>query len=271
MLQQSNFKQYNGLVFREGEKENADGRVMIDFKSYAKMDADYELGSAETPCEVIRDNLVKPIEISSEHSRMFSPAKVYGFSFHLKKWGCFSICGFTDNQFNDSAFDMLVMDKATKELSECVVQNRLKIQGTDNDLQKSDKFDLIDAKGQGCILPLLRSSWNRQAITAESLAEKFHRPLWSLSVSELGTTPASLEFNLMQVMEVTVHWGALLLDEADVYMERRDFSDLYCNAMTGVFLRQLDYYRGVLFLTTSRDFAFDDFAFLLTHLRISVS
>ena len=63
----------------------------------------------------------------------------------------------------------------------------------------------------------------------------------------------------MQVMEIAVHWGAiLLLDEADVYLERRKSSDLVRNAMAGVFLRQLEYYRGVLFLTTNRDFAFDE-------------
>ena len=259
MLQQSKFKQYNGLMFRGSEKENADGRVMIDLKSFAKMDANYDLGSAEPPCEVTRDNIVKTINISSEPSRMFSPAKVYGFSFHLKKWGCFSIYGFSEIQFNESAFNMLVMDEATKELSECVVRERFKMQGTENDLQKSDKFDLINAKGEGCIFLCYGPPGTGKTLTAESLAEKFHRPLWSLSVSELGTTPQSLEVMLMRVMEVAAHWGALLLlDEADVYLERRDSSDLDRNAMTGVFLRQLEYYRGVLFLTTNRDFAFDE-------------
>jgi AAA+ superfamily predicted ATPase len=96
-------------------------------------------------------------------------------------------------------------------------------------------------------------------LTAESLSEKLRCPLWCLSISELGITPATLETMLLRVMDVAASWGALLLlDEADIFLERRTTSDLTRNAMTGVFLRQLEYYRGVLFLTTNRDLAFDD-------------
>lgn len=86
------------------------------------------------------------------------------------------------------------------------------------------------------------------------------RPLWSLSVSELGTTPKELEQTLFKVLDIAAAWRAvLLLDEADVYLERRvSGADLTRNAMTGIFLRMLEYYRGVLFLTTNRIGTFDD-------------
>lgn len=54
-------------------------------------------------------------------------------------------------------------------------------------------------------------------------------------------------------------WGAiLLLDEAVIYMEKRTTVDLEPNAITRIFLRNLEYYRGVLFLTTNRVVVFDD-------------
>ena len=43
-----------------------------------------------------------------------------------------------------------------------------------------------------------------------------------------------------------------------MYLEHRSSKDLIRNAMTGVFLRCLEYYRGVLFLTTNRHYAFDE-------------
>jgi AAA+ superfamily predicted ATPase len=43
-----------------------------------------------------------------------------------------------------------------------------------------------------------------------------------------------------------------------VFLERRTTMDLAHNAMTGVFMRLLEYYKGILFLTTNRDSAFDD-------------
>ncbi|CAN8105976.1 unnamed protein product [Discula destructiva] len=44
----------------------------------------------------------------------------------------------------------------------------------------------------------------------------------------------------------------LLLDEADLFLAKRDLGDLERNSLVSVFLRVLDYYDGVLFLTTNR-------------------
>jgi hypothetical protein len=44
----------------------------------------------------------------------------------------------------------------------------------------------------------------------------------------------------------------VLLDEADVFLEVRDTKDLNRNALVSVFLRQLEYYDGILILTSNR-------------------
>ena len=43
----------------------------------------------------------------------------------------------------------------------------------------------------------------------------------------------------------------MLIDEADVYIKRRQ-DNLTMNAVVGVFLRVLEYFNGLLFLTTNR-------------------
>lgn len=43
----------------------------------------------------------------------------------------------------------------------------------------------------------------------------------------------------------------MLIDEADVYIKRRD-DNIAANAVVGVFLRVLEYFNGLLFLTTNR-------------------
>ncbi len=53
----------------------------------------------------------------------------------------------------------------------------------------------------------------------------------------------------------------LLIDEADVFLEQRSLHDMERNAMVAVFLRHIEYYRGILFLTTNRIKTFDE-AFL---------
>lgn len=44
----------------------------------------------------------------------------------------------------------------------------------------------------------------------------------------------------------------LLLDEADVIIEKRSYEDFKRNGIVSVFLRMLEYYEGILFLTTNR-------------------
>ena len=54
-------------------------------------------------------------------------------------------------------------------------------------------------------------------------------------------------------------WKAvLLLDEADVFLERRSLHDVDRNALVSIFLRLLEYYQGILFLTTNRVQSFDE-------------
>ena len=84
------------------------------------------------------------------------------------------------------------------------------------------------------------------------------RPLYSVQCSQLGLEPADLERELLKIFTRAARWNAiLLLDEADVYIHRRG-SDIQQNAIVGVFLRVLEYYSGVMFLTTNRAELVDD-------------
>ena len=49
----------------------------------------------------------------------------------------------------------------------------------------------------------------------------------------------------------------LLVDECDVFLEKRSPADLARNKLVAVFLRLLEYYQGVMFLTTNRVEQFD--------------
>jgi len=60
-------------------------------------------------------------------------------------------------------------------------------------------------------------------------------------------------------MDIAHSWGAvLLLDEADVFLEKREVHDIHRNALVSIFLRLLEYFQGILFLTTNRVETFDD-------------
>jgi SpoVK/Ycf46/Vps4 family AAA+-type ATPase len=74
-----------------------------------------------------------------------------------------------------------------------------------------------------------------------------------MSAGDLGTSSYEVESSLSNVLEMVTKWNAiLLLDEADVFLEQRSSHDLERNKLVSIFLRILEYYEGILFLTTNR-------------------
>lgn len=150
--------------------------------------------------------------------------------------------------FDSHAFDRLVLPNERKIFVKSIVEH-------------SDKTftDIISGKGGGCIILLHGSPGSGKTLTAESIAEYLKRPLYSISVGELGVNVTELEDRLREILEVSSSWNAVcLIDEADVFLERRTDKDLTRNAMVGVFLRLLEYHQGILFLTTNRVNCFDE-------------
>jgi hypothetical protein len=120
--------------------------------------------------------------------------------------------------------------------------------------------DFVKNKGEGRIFLLHGSPGVGKTCTAECVAELTHRPLLSLTSGDISTSmsASSVERNLNYFLQLGERWGALvLLDEADVYLEERRTKDLHRNGLVSIFLRALEYYKGVLFLTTNRVAAFD--------------
>ncbi|KAI8301174.1 hypothetical protein K4K61_009070 [Colletotrichum sp. SAR11_59] len=90
-----------------------------------------------------------------------------------------------------------------------------------------------------------------------------------LTTSDIGTEPTAVEENLTSNFKKAMKWGAvLLIDEADVFMERRTTSDLTRNSLVAGFLRALEYYDGILFLTTNRVGSFDDAFISRIHIQL---
>ena len=78
-------------------------------------------------------------------------------------------------------------------------------------------------------------------------------PLYMMSAGDLGLDSSQVESSLSNVLEMASKWNAvLLLDEADVFLEQRSSHDLERNKLVSIFLRILEYYEGILFLTTNR-------------------
>ncbi|KAJ8596163.1 P-loop containing nucleoside triphosphate hydrolase protein [Rhizopogon salebrosus TDB-379] len=185
------------------------------------------------------------------------PVNVYGFDIRRKAWEMFDVRSLEEIQFDEHAWDHLVLNKATKTLIKGLV-NVTKASNTSREIFS----DVITGKGGGLIALLHGPPGTGKTLTAEAVAEHLKRPLYVLSSLELSTTPATLEKKLGDTLRLATTWDAVvLIDEADVFLEQRSLHELERNALVSVALRVLEYHRGVLFLTTNRIQAFDE-AFL---------
>lgn len=112
--------------------------------------------------------------------------------------------------------------------------------------------DVIEGKSAGNVILARGRPGVGKTLTAEVYAEVSHRPLYSIHTGTLGINPESIRKNLETAFERAKRWDAvLLLDEADVFVMTRGM-DMEQNAIVAEFLRTLEYYDGLLFLTTNR-------------------
>lgn len=143
--------------------------------------------------------------------------------------------------------DKLVLPKDVKDFIETLVEH------------SANKFvDIVGGKEGGTVIMLEGPPGTGKTLSAEVYSEVMRRPLYKVQSSQLGISANALEEQLKMVLQRAERWGAILLiDEADVYVRSRS-DDIHQNAIVGVFLRVLEYYRGVLFMTTNRGTVVDD-------------
>ncbi|KAK7039849.1 AAA domain-containing protein [Favolaschia claudopus] len=189
----------------------------------------------------------------SEEELLLTPTVVYGFSLADKIWLEFDVTKVLPVQWNADAFENLVLPADRKTLLRSLVEAHHEEAGFD---------DFVKGKGAGLVVNLFGPPGVGKTFSAEATSEHVQRPLYVIGGGDLGTRAADLDASLERVFDVATAWKAIvLIDEADVFLERRSLHDLERNAMVAVFLRHVEYYRGILFLTTNRVQAFDE-AFL---------
>ncbi|KAF3927323.1 hypothetical protein ABW21_db0202270 [Orbilia brochopaga] len=186
-----------------------------------------------------------------EDSFLFCPLNIWAYSLRDKSWKEVEVRGLSNVEPEPDPFKKLVMADQYKRVVVAMVEDHLS--------KKNAVSDIIKGKGRGLIVLLHGGPGTGKTLTAECVAEKCQRPLYAVTCGDLGTEPDTLEERLRDAFLFAVNWKAiLLLDEADVFLQERDLHDLKRNALVSVFLRHLEYYDGLLFLTTNRPGQFDE-------------
>ncbi|KAK4160328.1 member of AAA-ATPase family [Cladorrhinum sp. PSN259] len=248
-------------VETENDEENNDDDEHDEDEDNEDEDEDEDEDMEDTPATstssesaaVVKDESKRNEEFNelTREEYILSPPRVRGFDLRTKEWCLFDINDLSAPHWDATPFEKLVLPGGMKE--------KELILGFATHKSASSKFDdFVAQKGKGIIILMCGPPGVGKTLTAEAVAEKSHKPLYVLSASDLGTNPAKVDAALTEALECCQMWNAaLLLDEADVFLESRSAASLDRNELVSIFLRRLEYYQGLMFLTTNRLSAID--------------
>lgn len=192
------FMQYKGIALKKNPncpppylRFDATGRVMIDCKTYHRIDAN----------DAIRvvpfSKKDRPDGRLTNEDRLLANAVVRGFSMAAKRFLELSLDNITPITWNSKCFEELVLDAGTKKTVQALVSTHSK-------RNVEDGFDdIVKGKGQGLVCVLHGPPGVGKTLTAECVAEYVQRPLFMVSSGDLGVSSEELDKQLTSIMDMT--------------------------------------------------------------------
>ncbi|KAK8074086.1 aaa family atpase [Apiospora phragmitis] len=283
------------VVFRRSQKSRAtnvpmksthvDSRVMVDYESYFQYGPPFANNGSlprnpdnqECMCNdcqsndgLMRNNRTRFDKVErqkekewEEEQYLLCPPRVLGYLLDSKQWAQLQVTLLKDIPLEDPSdawsSRLQLDDDDTKPLLLNLVKSH--VSNSKKQAQRGlEVDDIIPRKGKGLVVLLYGPPGVGKTSTAEIIAVAARKPLFSISVADVGTKAKHVEANLAKIFALATSWQAILLiDEADVFLETRgkNMASTEKNALVSVFLRVLEYYQGIMFLTTNQIAQFD--------------
>ncbi|UKZ48175.1 hypothetical protein TrVGV298_002411 [Trichoderma virens] len=175
-----------------------------------------------------------------DSERLIITYRVFGFIMRSRKWAQLDLT-YLGPAKGENTFDLLVLPPGHRNMVESLVTQHYLDKASASD--ETDEMDIVRGKGKGLIILLHGAPGVGKTTTA----------------GDLGSTADVVERRLETNFALASRWGCILLiDEADVFLEARQTENFDRNSLVAVFLRTLEYYTGILFLTTNRVGTFDE-------------
>jgi len=179
------------------------------------------------------------------------PPYANGFSLEMKEWCKFFVDFLHPFEWKSNAMGALMLpDAERKPIRSLVTHHRFPDQARDATQQK----------GKGLIFLLHGSPGTGKILTAGLVAEHTKRPLLKVSTGELVSYEERMSAELKRLLTYASTWEAIvLIDEADVFLEQRKSGpdQFGQNNLVAISLQELEYFHGILFLTSNHVSVFD--------------
>ncbi|KAK7427064.1 hypothetical protein QQZ08_006491 [Neonectria magnoliae] len=243
-----------------------DGKVTADGEQIASEFEDYNFISTDES------------ELSL-HQYLMLQQPIRAFIFGSQRWELLHVRHFQEPRFDEGIINQLVMNKGRKNLLKALSKSFTR-RNKHDEVVSGDMWcaDFVKGKGSGLIFLLHENSDVGKTYTAgkQCIAAFTRRPLMVFTPSDIGTSINDVENNLMKNFKTARSWGAVLLIDRQMsswnsvqqpISSAAVSSSVSCwkysitsgvNSDIPAFLRQLENYDGILFLTTNRVVSFDD-------------
>jgi hypothetical protein len=241
-LQQRTEYQYDGLATSANKQIlSVQGRIVVDQLGYGEENG--------FPGHMTSLGVNVSDSFTVEQLQMASPYTL-GFSMRQKQWARFKVGCIRNVERREKAWASLVLaDSSKKRLEQLITYINKHGQAS---------ADIIEGKGQGFLVVLHGSPGCGKTLTAEAVAERLGVPLYSVSAADIGVKAEDVAKNLQEIFNRAYHWKAIiLLDEADTFVQSRLGVDMRQQAAISALIRELEQYRGFMFLTTNHVRTFD--------------
>lgn len=242
------------LLSQDGKQIALKGQGLQVVQGYMSYAIPTVLGEPENPRRGVLESELEVTQVhhhrwradDNEISNQLPFVRV--FSLDRKEYYYVDVDDIDHVEYQENILDRLIIPSRYKEVLQAVFEyDQTKMPG-----------DVLKTKHGGMIILAMGNPGVGKTLTAEAYAEHKKKPLYVLGMSEVGTSIKAMEHEMRTVFTRVIKWGAVLLfDEVDVFLAERESSQLERTAIVGAFLRLLDYYQGVLFLTTNRSEVLD--------------
>ena len=227
--------------------------MVIDAKTFPE-----EYGKAKEPLiarttDEYRNWAVSRYGSLERANRILCAPWVWGFSLSKKQWCKFYVPNLKPIEWDESMMQALILPEKRKELMRALV--------TSHETPSVSAREESQHKGKGLVILLHGTPGSGKTLSAEASAEVSHAALMKISLGEMYQNGYFDEDVLKYLFQYATIWKAIvLIDEADVFLEARSSGtgeSAQRNGLVATFLRYLEYFSGIVFLTSNRVEDFD--------------
>ena len=162
------------------------------------------------------------------------PSRVFVYVLRQRKFVMLNIFAISRIPTQSTIFDDLKIENDHKLIVQSLVHRHFENQRLQKQRSaiRSTGQDLVRGKGAGLFILLHGVPGVGKTATAEAVAQANNKPLFPITCGDLGLTPEAVDSKLNDVFRLAHLWDCvLLLDEADIFLARRDTFNLKRNAM----------------------------------------